>query len=168
MMRYSHSKKGFSLIEVMVYLAVTVLLAGALITSFISLSTVLARNATERALTTSAQVSLERMVRTARSAESVNTGLSTLDTSMGALALTESATTTRFYVSGDALMVSVNGTELGPLTSDAVSVEDVVFHRYVASTSEMVRMELTLSAVSKAASSTRTFYSSAVLRGSYE
>jgi type II secretory pathway pseudopilin PulG len=168
MMRTISTTKGFSLVEVMVYLAVTVFLAGALVTTFLSLNTVLARNATERALTMGAQVSLERVVRAARSADTVHTGLSTLDSSMGALALTEGATTTRFYVSGDALMLSVNGTDLGPLTSDGVSVEDVVFHRYVASTSEMIRMELTLSAIGKASSSTRTFYSSAVLRGSYE
>lgn len=159
---------GFSLVEVMVYIAVTVLVAGALVTTFISLDDVLFRNKTERELTHSASVSLERMTRAIRSADSVNTGLSTLGVSPGALALTESGTTTEFYTSGSSLMLSVNGTELGPLTSDAVTVQSVVFNRYTGSTTEMVRVALTLSAVGKASSSTRTFYTSAVLRGSYE
>lgn len=145
-----------------------VLLVGAFVTSFLSLDTVFVRNATERALAQGAQVSLDRLTRAILSADTVNTGLSTLGTPLGALALTESSTTTRFYVSGDALMMSVNGTDLGPLTSDSISVEDVVFYRYVGSTTEMVRVALTLSAIGKASSSTRTFYTSAVLRGSYE
>ncbi len=160
--------RGFSLIEMLVYVSVMVILAGALIASFLSLNTTYARNATERALMRGAQTSLERMTRDIMRADGVNVGLSSLDTSLGALAVTESATTTRFYVSGDALMVSVNGVEQGPLTSDVVSVEDVVFHRFTSSTTDMVRVTLTLSAVSRVSSSTRTFYTSAVLRGTYE
>ena len=163
-----HRTQGFSLIEIMVYLSVLVLVAGALVTTFLSLDTVLVRNKTDRALTESARVSLERLVRDTRAAQAVNTGLSVFDDPSGALALTQGATTTRFYVTGESLMLSVNGVELGPLTSSAVVVQSFVVTRYVASTTEMVRTALTLSASSKAASSTRTYYSSAVLRGTYE
>lgn len=162
------NQRGFSLIEVMVYLAVTVLVAGALVSTFVSLNDILFRNKTERELTHSASVSLERMTRAIRGADSINTGLSTFGTSPGALTLIDSGTTTAFYMSGSDLMVSVNGAELGPLTSDVVTVESVVFNRYTGSTTDMVRVALTLSAVGKNSSSTRTFYTSAVLRGSYE
>ncbi len=168
MIRKTLFTKGFSLVEVMVYLAVTLALAGALITTFLSLSTTLERNATERTLTRGAQVSLERISRTLRSADSINLGLSTFGTSFGTLALTESGTTTRLYVSGNRLVLEINGTVLGPLTSDALTVEDVIFHRYVGSTTDMVRVALTLSAVGRSSSSTQTFYTSAILRGSYE
>lgn len=164
----SYSKRGFSLVEIMVYLSVTTLVAGALVTTFLSLDTVLLRNKTDRALAESARVSLERVVRDTRAAQAVNTGLSTFGAPAGALALTEGATTTRFYVAGESLVMSVNGVEIGPLTSSEVTVQSFVVTRYVASTTEMVRTALTLSASSKAASSTRTFYSSAVLRGTYE
>lgn len=167
-MKYIRYNGGFSLIEMLVYLAVMIVLVGALITSFLSLNTTLARNATERALMRGAQTSLERMTRDIMRADGINMGLSTLDTPLGALAVTESTTTTRFYVSGDALMVSVNGVAQGPLTSDALSVENLVFHRFTSSTSEMVRVALTLHSSSRSASSTRTFYTSAVLRGTYE
>lgn len=168
-MRYiRHYKKGFTLVEMLVYMAVLVLIAGALVTTFLSLNTVLLRNATERTLTHAATVSLERMVRDMRSADTVNTGLSTLGTSPGTLALTDGATTTRFYISSGRLVVSVNGVELGPLTPEEVTVEDLIFQRYVGATTEMVRASLTLSVSSKAASSTRTYYGSGVLRGSYE
>jgi len=160
--------RGFSLIETLVYIAVTVLVSYAGVTTFLSLNTVLIRNQTERTLGHSANVSLERMVRDIRSAVSVNVGGSTLGTSPGVLALSQGATTTTFSVSGGNVVVAVNGTNLGPLTSDAVTVQNLTFTRYVATTTEMVRVALTLSANSKAASTTRTFYTSAVLRGSYE
>ena len=168
MMHKIYFTKGFSLVEMMVYLAIMLLLAGALITTFFSLGTVLERNATERALTRGAQVSFERISRIIRSADTVNLGLSTLGTSMGTLALNESATTTRFYISGGNLVIEVNGVEHGPLTCDSITVQNVVFNRYVGSTTEMVRVALTLSAVGRSSSSTQTFYSSAILRGSYE
>jgi type II secretory pathway pseudopilin PulG len=159
---------GFSLIEALVYLSITVVLAGALVTTFLSLNTTLLRNRTERELTHSASVSLERMVRDIREANSVDTGMSTLGSSPGVLELESASGTTRFYLSSGALVVNVNGTEIGPLTSDAVTVQGLVFQKYTGSTTDMVRVGLTLSAVSRAASSTRTFYTSAVLRGSYE
>lgn len=170
-MSYSIHKKnarGFSLIEILVYLAVTVTLAGALVTVFLSLNTTIARNTTERALMEGANVSLEQLSRVIRDADSINAGLSTFASTTGALALVESTTTTRFYLSGSTLMMSVNGADVGPLTSDEVSVGGVTFTRYTGSTTEMVRVGLTLTAIGKASSSTRTFYTSAVLRGTYE
>ncbi len=163
--------RGFSLIEILIYLAITVMVSLAGVTTFLSLDTVLLRNQTERVLTRAATVSLDRLLHDIREADAVNTGLSTLDVSNGVLALTNTPTTTTFAISGGNLVVSVNGVELGPLTGDDVVVQDVVFSRYVsggATSTELVRVALTLSASSKAASSTKTFYTSAVLRGSYE
>lgn len=164
----AYRKKGFSLVEVLVYLAVTVLVAGALITTFLSLDTVLLRNKTERELTESARASLERIVRDMRLANGVNTSQSTFGVAGGALALTDGATTTRFFVESNTLKMSINGTTIGPVTSKAVTVQSFVVQRYVGVESEMVRVALTLSATSKAASSTRTYYTSAVLRATYE
>ncbi len=162
------SNRGFTLIEILFYIAIMVLLSGAFVTTFLSLDTVLVRNRTERELSQSASVSLERIVRDIRASNSVNAGLSSFGTSPGVLTLVEQSTTTRFYLSGGSLLVNVNGTEIGPLTSGAVTVQDLTFYKYTGSTTDMVRVGLTLSAQSKGASSTRTFYTSAVLRGSYE
>jgi type II secretory pathway pseudopilin PulG len=160
--------QGFSLIEVLVYLAVTVLISLAGVLTYISLDDVLVRNATERAVNHSAQVALERIGREIKSAISVNAAMSTFNTSPGALTLVYGATTTNFAVVGDALVLTVNGVEIGPLTSDSVIVEDFTLNRYVGTTTELIRASLTISGNSKAASTTRTYYTSAVLRGSYE
>jgi type II secretory pathway component PulJ len=165
---YGGSKQGFSVIEMLVYMAVlvTVTLAGVL--TYLSLSTNLVRYETERALSHAAQVSLERMVRDIREATSVNTGLSTLGTSPGVLTLVSGATTTKFSLSTGNVLLTRNGVDVGPLTNDNVTVNQLMFTRYTGTSTELIRIALTLSASNKAASTTQTFYSSAVLRGTYE
>lgn len=163
-----HTFRGFTLIEVLVYLAVTVTVAGAAVTTFLSLNDVLLRNRTERTLAHAANVTLERMVRDIRGASSIDSAQSAFGTSPGMLTVSTGATTTQFSVSSGNIVVSVNGSELGPLTSDDVSVENLVFTRYLGTSTEMVRVALTLHAESDAASTTRTFYGGAVLRETYE
>jgi hypothetical protein len=156
------------LVETLVYLILMVVLSGALVTTYLSLDTVLVRNATERTLNRSAVVALERIERSIRSAESINNAQSAFDTANGVLALTEVSTSTRFLVTSGALIVEVNGVSLGRLTESDVVVDSLRFNKYIASTTEMVRVSLTLSVLGKTGSSTRTYYDSAVIRGSYE
>lgn len=165
--KYNH-QRGFTLVETLVYIGVMVVIASALVTTFLSLSVSLAKSKTDRELTESATLALERISRTLRSADSVDVLGSTFGVSPGILELTEGGTTTSFYVSGDRLVISVNGTERGSLTSSEVVVEDLTFTHYQGSMTELVRAAITLSIESDTASSTRTFYTSAVVRGSYE
>jgi prepilin-type N-terminal cleavage/methylation domain-containing protein len=150
-------KRGFTLIEMMVYMAVLVLVAGALIMTFLSFDTVIVRNQTERVLASEARTALEYMVQEIRQADAVDVGLSTFDTSPGVLMLTEGAGSTEFYVEDGFIKMNANGSEVGQLTSDAVVVESVVFNRYVGTRTDLVRITMTLSADSKVSSTERTF-----------
>jgi type II secretory pathway pseudopilin PulG len=165
-----HTKynRGFSLIEMLVYLAVTVLVSLAGVLTYLSLDDVMVRNETERAVNHSAIVALERIGYEIRQATGVNVVQSTFGVSPSELTLSRGATTTNFEVVGNALMLTVNGVTLGTLTGEDVIVEDFVVHRYVGTTTELVRVALTMSGNSKAATTTRTYYTSAVIRGSYE
>jgi type II secretory pathway pseudopilin PulG len=164
------SGAGFTLVEILVYVAVTVLVMLASVTTLLSLDDVLIRNQTERALTNAANVTLERVLRDVRGATNVNLGLSSFGSSPGTLVVeTEAAaTTTEFYVTGGAVHASVNGNDIGPLTPSSVSVESLIFYHYIGTSTEMIRTELTLRAESKVASTTKTYRASGVLRGSYE
>jgi hypothetical protein len=166
--RFKKVEMGFSLVEVLVYLAVTVLISLAGVQTYLSLDIVLVRNATERAVNHSAMVALERLGHEMKSAISVNTTQSTFGTSPGELTLIYGTTTANFAVVGTALVLTLNGTEIGPLTSDSVIVENFTVNRYVGTTTDLIRVGLTLSGNSKAASTTRTYYTSAVLRGTYD
>lgn len=165
---HRHSLKGFTLVEILVYIAVLVLAVSVMVTLFLSLNTVLSRNQVERELAHTAQVTLERMVRDIRSAATADTTVAnqlTLQTKGG-------ATTTVFSLSGVGVIMSVNDTNLGSLTSDTVAVDDLTFTKYEHFGTELettlVRIALTLSVSTNAASSTNTYYTSAVLRGTYE
>ncbi|HEX4799200.1 MAG TPA: type II secretion system protein [Candidatus Paceibacterota bacterium] len=161
-------QRGFTLIEMLVYIAVFVLISSALVVTFLSFNTTFVRNQTERALTQEARVALDTVIAAVKHADTVDGAQSLLNVSPGILELESGATTTRFYISSGALVYAINGTEIGPLTSNAIVVESVVFQRYVGTTTDMIRMALTLHAESKVASSTRTFYTSAIMRGTYE
>ncbi len=167
-LRTNITTSGFSLIEVLVYIAVTVSISLAGVLTYLSLNSGLVRSATERSVNHAAQVALERITRDIRGATTVNAAQSTLGSSPGVLTLTNAATTTNYSVSGGALILEVDGVTLGPLTGSGVTVEDFTVNRYVGTSTELVRVKLTLSAVTTAASTTRTYYTSAVLRGSYE
>lgn len=161
------TERGFTLVEMLVYMSVFMLIASALVITFLSFDTTLIRNKTERVLAQEARVGLEHMLLSIRHADSVDTGLSTLDSSPGELVL-DGDEETRFYVSGGILMMDIDGTTLGPITSDAVTVENITFNYQSNTATDIVRIELTLSSETKAASSTRTFNAGAILRGTYE
>ena len=157
---------GFTLIEILVYVGILVMVASAVVVTFLSLDTVLLRNKTERVLTNSATVALERMTRDIRAASTANAVIA------NELTLITLSTTTVFSLSGNSLVATVNGSPLGALTSDDVTVENLEFSHYQNTGGEIeteaVRVALTLSIETKAASSTRTYYSTVVLRGTYE
>ncbi len=167
----SHTRErigGFSLIEVIIYLAVLVLATIAVVTTFFSLRSVFERNRTERELADAATEILERIGREARYATSVKV-TSTLDTSPGVLDLDQGATTTKFYVSNNNVTVSQNGVVQGPLDPDSVSVNSLIFNKYdITGTSTAVRTALTLSVSGRYASTSKTFYTTSILRGSYD
>lgn len=149
-------------------MAVLVMVAGAGVVTFLSLNDSIIRNTIAREMNESASLALERIVRDIRNSETVDVGQSTLGTSPGVLTLTAGATTTEFAVNGGRLEVSEEGVLVGPLTTDAVSVDAFTAWHYVGANTELVRVRLTLTHTADTASSTRTYYGSAVLRGSYE
>ncbi|MCA9363812.1 type II secretion system protein [Candidatus Kaiserbacteria bacterium] len=157
--------KGFSLIEVIVYIAVLVLLSSAAVTTLLSFDTALLRNKTERVLTNAATVALERMEHDMRDALTADTTVS------GQLTLTSPDATTVFSTDSGQLVLEVDGVDQGPLTPSDVTVDSVTFTRYISAgelDTEMVRVALTLSIETHAASLTETYYVSAILRNSYE
>lgn len=159
---------GFTLVEVLVYIAVLVVVAMGGVASLLGLSSSIARNTMAREMNESAALTLERIVRDIRNSETVDTGASTLGSSPGEIALVNGATTTSFSVSGGRIIIEENGTVLGPISDDSVTVDSFVARHYTSVNTELVRVVFTLSYTSGRYSDTRTYYGSAVLRGSYE
>lgn len=165
---HAHSHRGFSLVEMLIYISILVLVSGGALTVLFDLTDHLNRSRSERLMVNTAQTVLERMLTEIRISGAVDEPNSTLGSSPGALSLLQPGTTTvNFEMNGGVLRVERDDVDLGALT-DSVVVDSLVFHHYENPLTEMVGIELTLSAVVGGATTTRTFNTAAVLRGSYD
>ncbi len=165
-------RRGFSLVEMVVYIGVVSLLTSVLVATLIPLARVYGNLAASRDVNASAYAALDRFVREARAADAVISAESVLGAHPGSItfAKTDServATSVRFSLVGGALHVFENDVDVGPLTRASVTVESLVF-RYAASGSgKMASVEVTLTGSHGRATKTAPFSAGAVLRGSY-
>ena len=162
----AHKKRGFTLVEVLVYLGILLVASSVAVSVLLSLRFVFERNRIERTLGDTATSILERLVREARDAKSIST------ISSGVLELTHSPTTTRFYQSGEDVMIRtvVGGVAVSDyaLDSTRVAISNLTFASYSAGTTTMVRASFSAKVTGAYASTTENFSTAAVLRGSYE
>lgn len=163
-----HTQRGFSLVEMLVYVAILMIVSSGALSLLFSLTDQINTGRAERIVSHSAEVTLERMLGDIRGSVAVNLFSSTLESTPGVLTVETAATSTQFSVSSGAIVVEENGTIIGPLTDDRVTVDSLIFYRYDNSVTEMVRVAMTLSATVGEATVTRNFEAGAVLRGSYE
>ncbi len=166
------SKKGMTLVEVLVYISMLVMLLGVITQSVLMLSTHYRAVRNTRDLEDSAINVMDRLVREARNATDVlpiavgsfaTTTFITTDT------VTEQSTTTSFYVVDDTLRISENGIDLGPLTKESVKVTGFDVTIIQNSNSKAIKIELSLvSDEATPAVIAKVFYNSVVIRGSYQ
>jgi len=163
--------RGFSLIEVLIYLALLVLLSSVVVGIVLSLSNTFYNIRANRALETGAIATLERMALEIRNADSILLSGSILNTSPGELEviqnIDETSQNIRFYVDEGNVNVSIDGGEGSTLFPSAVSVDSLIFRRVVNGVSEGVRIELSLQSVVGRISLTKLFTDFVILRGSY-
>lgn len=159
--------KGFTLIEILVYMALLVLICAATITLLVSMSDSLKHQKARQLVTRNATPVLERFLSDIRSAGDVDQLASTLETSPGAITLVHGATRTTYSVVDGIAEIAVNGTTAS-ITDATVTVGQLRFYVYENANTEFVRILLTLSATAGDVTYTETFITGAVLRGSYE
>lgn len=169
-MQFQNARKGFSLIEVVVYIAVLAGISTIAVGSLLRVNAALAQVRAIRSLNGAGTSALERLIRVTRDAKSVNEGSSTFDVSPGALSLTGSespAVTYGFSVSGGGLLLDTGATQT-VLTPPNVAVTNLVFRSITNGTvSRAVKIELSLAVSSHRATTTQNYYSTVILRNSY-
>lgn len=171
-MTFSHYKEknissGFTLVEMLVYVSLLVVISTAAVASLISMSDSFQQQKARQLVTRNATVVIERLLSDIRSAGDVDQLNSTLESSPGELTLLRASTTTSYAVSSGVLEVSVNGAS-SAVSDSAVTIDSLRFYVYDNTVTEMVRVEITLSATAGLVTHTQTFNAGAVLRGSYE
>lgn len=165
-------KNGYSLMEMLIYLAIFTMLSILVINSLITVMTSFSTTRTNRDLLESGSTAIERISREIRQAKTVDTTNSTLGSSPGVLQLNSTdgsgnALLVKFMVSSGALNMYTGGTLKDNLLGQNITVNNLVFRRISTTNGEAVKIELTLQDNSSKTTKTANFYDTIILRGGY-
>ncbi|MFA6339113.1 MAG: prepilin-type N-terminal cleavage/methylation domain-containing protein [Candidatus Paceibacterota bacterium] len=168
----SKTKRGFSLIEMIIYIAILVVILLSVINMMLILSKSYGRIKVERNIMHSTTVTLERMTREIKGAKTINVAGSIFNLSPGKLVLDGidsfgNATTTTFYVVGNSLHVMEGISDKGPIISTQSRIDNLIFRRIASSSAEAVKIEMSIGGGSGIASSSRKIYMTVTLRNNY-
>jgi len=173
MMKYiiAHKQKGFSLIELIVYMAVLVLIIVALFWTLISTTKSYKAIKVTRLMHASALTLLDRLSYEIRSASSVDVGGSVLGVDDGVLSLNkdndEITSNILFEINNNRVSISEDSLLEGYLTNDDVSVNKMRFDMYTDNGAVLISVEIQLEADIAGYVYTKDFQTSYVVRGSY-
>ncbi|MDO8569948.1 MAG: prepilin-type N-terminal cleavage/methylation domain-containing protein [bacterium] len=171
MSKILHASKvrGFSLVEMLIYIAILVLMLTVIMNVVVSVIRSGRIIKSLRNVENSAIVSIERLTRELRQAESINVGLSTLNSNPGRLVLESTddigtPRTVEFYLFEDRILLKENGVDIGALTQMDARVSNLIFYRFSDPNSEGIRTEMTIESGTSTHYRSEKFYSSALLR----
>lgn len=164
--------KGFSIMELIVYVAIFGLVSVVVINSFVVVLNSYATTRTNRDLMESGLEVMERMSREIRQAKSIDLINSTFGTSPGVLQLntTDSsgnAQTVKFIVESNKINLYVNNTYVGVILNYNISVSSLIFRRISTSQGDAVKIELTLQDTPGHTTKLEKFYDTVTVRGNY-
>ena len=166
------TKRGFTLVEVIIYLSITMMLSVVLVNSF--LIVMRAFNAAQAASVVSVEASsiLERTVREIRNANGVDVGASTFGSDPGTLVLNTvdvngGAATVRLWSDGTDIFVQNVSGESSKLSSPGITVGRFEFNRFSTSTTDAIQIDLVLSATRGRTTIQKEFHTASVIRGAY-
>lgn len=165
-------RRGFSLVEAVIYTGLTILVLVAVVNMLLLLSRAYGQLKSSRHMQTSAVSALDRVVRDIRNSQSVDMGQSTLGVSPGVLTLNSTDTagtaqTFQFYVLNGVLRVKKDSVDLGPLTLPDVTVSNLIFRRISTGISQAVKIDMTFTTGTGQSARSANFYGTAILRDSY-
>lgn len=161
-------QRGFTLIEILVYIAIFLVLSTAAIATMLSFADSFARYRAEKFLTEQVRSSFEILLADVRNASAVDQVGSTLGTSPSTLVLGYAAEDRTYALTGGALTRTINAGTPAAITASPVTVSAFTATYFDMMTTELVRVSITASATVGDTTVTETYTSSAVLRGSYE
>lgn len=165
---------GFTLIELVVYVALLAAVSTVTINSILILNRALVAFRLERRINTSVDTAMRRISRELRLANDIYAS-STLDTSPGVLSLRSveseddaAPKDVMIYISDGGLTLRRATSSPTILTASGVSLISLVFRQITNSAnSKSVKAEMIFQASSGYATTTKNYYTTVVLRGSY-
>lgn len=156
-------KRGFTLIEILIYIALLVLMLLLIINTTLSFTGSYRPVAALRTADRAAVSSMERLTREIRLATAAT--VDTSSTTANTLTLTAGSTITEFYVDNGVLKVDINGTFSGPLTPSGAWVTDLDFAVIDNGNSKAVKVDMVVNGVSGQTTITKKFHTTVVMKG---
>lgn len=154
-------KGGASLLETVLYVGIFAILTLLTVNTMLALTRAVGEIRTTRNTISDADIAMERVIREIRAAESIDVTSSVLNTNPGTLVLTGTSSAVTFsLLGGEQLFLQKNADQPAALTSNSTNITNLIFTRFVASSSEAVRVRMTID--------NKNFYGTAVLRTNYK
>ncbi len=164
------NKKGFSIMEMLIYLAILALMLWVIANILNSMIQTERVASSSKVVENAAIFGLERIVREVRDASAVEPS-SVLDLNPGVLILSGTdanggAKTIEFFLNLGALHIKENGVDKGALTESKATVTSLVFSVLSNPNSKSVKTVMTVESGTSTTYRKETFYSTTILRGS--
>jgi prepilin-type N-terminal cleavage/methylation domain-containing protein len=167
--RNTQNIRGFSLIEMVVYISILSIVTAGLIVAIVSILSTFAHLKGYEEMAHTGTTVLERISRESRRAHTVDTGGSTFGVhpgvlSLGTTDLSNNPSTIIFSLSGGKVMVQ-QGTLNAPLSTGDVVISNLVFTPVFGTNTTGINIDLTVEKNIKGATSTKQFRTFVVLDG---
>ena len=171
-MKNHHLKAGYSLIELLIYIAVFSALVILVMNVFIVFMSFFNEGRGNRAILESGNVVMDRISREVRGAVAVRDSTSTFGSSFGTLDLdtfdsNNNTTNIKFTVNNGGIDLIRGSTDLGNLLGSNVEVTNLVFRKIITAHSNAIKIEMTLKDKRDPNTLTQNFYNTVILRGGY-
>lgn len=163
--------KGFTLVEMMIYIVIFSLFSIFTINTLLTMTRTFTEARVNRDLITAGNTALERITREIKSADSLSGTGNTLNASYGALSLIvpdgASTKTVTLVGSANAITLSENGGTATTLLTPTISVTSLIFRQITTTQGQAIRIEMTLRSTRGALVRTAPFYTTVIMRGAY-
>lgn len=161
--------KGFSIIEIIIYLAIFTGISIVVINSFMIVVSSFSTIRTNHDLVNSGSNSIERISREIRQAKNIDIVNSTFDSDSSILRLNDmdGSSYVVFDKNGDDLRISKDGVAIGNLLVQNVSLNKLIFSHISTANSEAVKIEIEVQDINNKTGKIEKFYDTVVLRGGY-
>lgn len=165
-------RRGFTLIEMVVYAAMLGVISVLAINSVLSMTRAFADLRASRDVNSSATALFERLTRDIRTAYDVDVMQSTFGTNPGRLTVNTrdvagASTTVEFFEDSGAIKIRQGGVLEGAITTTTTTVTNFVVYHLLNANTEAIKVDATLSATYGGATKSRNFSTTIVLRGTY-
>jgi len=165
--RNKNTKRGSSIIEIMIYLAIFTALSILVINSFIVILSSFNVTNMNRSLLESGTTSMEKITREIRQAENIDASSTDASLVLNSRDISGALVSTKFINEDGKLNLYKGGELEGGLLDDNILITNLSFKRITTTESQAVKIEMTLEYSLGKETKSENFYNTIILRGGY-